>query len=473
LTVDTPPKVPDARIGRALAAVLEASADAKDPLIPFLVWMAAEPKVAADPQNAFQWLRDRGMAAMPLSGQLLAKTMRRLCDTRRQEFLDQAVAWLASLPGDAAPLALAGVNGLIEGQKGNPFLPGKPARDLLAKWFASPNRELAVRAQELGALWGDAAAVQAALRLAADSRAGVDERVEAIQVIRQLKNDDARHAMLELVSQENRERILIEALEALSQIGGDIGVAEAMVKRWPNFSPATRSAAAEVLASRNHWSEVLLSAIESKTVAASEIPATVIRTLFRSKDSSVRERAAKAIGRFREPDADKLKLIAAKRQVVLNGPIDWRAGRELAKKTCLVCHKFYDEGAEVGPDLTGVGRSTLDALLHNVIAPNEIVGKGYENVEVETKDGRSVSGRLVEDTETRVRLLSAGPKEEVVARSDIATMRVSELSVMPEGLEQMPDDDFRNLINYILKPPQDNLPVTPQRSKELPGQGKH
>jgi hypothetical protein len=40
-----------------------------------------------------------------------------------------------------------------------------------------------------------------------------------------------------------------------------------------------------------------------------------------------------------------------------------------------------------------------------------------------------------------------------VARKDIASMRVSELSVMPEGLEQMPDDDFRNLIGYILNSP--------------------
>jgi len=34
-------------------------------------------------------------------------------------------------------------------------------------------------------------------------------------------------------------------------------------------------------------------------------------------------------------------------------------------------------------------------------------------------------------------------------------MRVSELSVMPEGLEQMPDNDFRNLILYVLHPPQE------------------
>ena len=69
---------------------------------------------------------------------------------------------------------------------------------------------------------------------------------------------------------------------------------------------------------------------------------------------------------------------------------------------------------------SGVGRSSLDALLANVIDPNLVVGKGYENVEVETKDGRSLSGRLVEDTATRVKLLSAGPKEEVLANGALA-----------------------------------------------------
>jgi putative heme-binding domain-containing protein len=76
-------------------------------------------------------------------------------------------------------------------------------------------------------------------------------------------------------------------------------------------------------------------------------------------------------------------------------------------------------------------------------------------VEVETKDGRSLSGRMVENTDTRVKLISAGPKEDVIAKSDIASLRVSQMSVMPEGLEQMPDTDFRNLIMYILNPPQD------------------
>ena len=168
----------------------------------------------------------------------------------------------------------------------------------------------------------------------------------------------------------------------------------------------------------------------------------------------MRRRFEQSIGRVRSTDTDKQRIIEAKKKMILSGgDPDLNAGRELAKKTCFVCHKLNGEGADVGPDLTGVGRSTLDALLANVIDPNQVVGKGYENVEVETKDGRSVSGRLIEDTTSRVRLLSSGPKEEVISKSDIAQLRVGELSVMPEGLEQMPDADFRNLILYILNPP--------------------
>ena len=106
----------------------------------------------------------------------------------------------------------------------------------------------------------------------------------------------------------------------------------------------------------------------------------------------------------------------------------------------------------------------------NVIDPNQVIGKGYENTEIETKDGRTVNGRIVEDTDTRVKLLASGPKEEIIAKSEIAKMHTSELSLMPEGLEQMPDADFRNLIWYILNPPQDNRPMTPALRKELLGE---
>jgi putative heme-binding domain-containing protein len=147
-------------------------------------------------------------------------------------------------------------------------------------------------------------------------------------------------------------------------------------------------------------------------------------------------------------------VVAAKKAMVLNGPVDLADGHQQAKTTCLLCHKLYDEGADVGPDLTGVGRSTLDALLANVIDPTQVIGKGYEQVTITTKEGQTLTGRVVEETPDRVTLLGLNLRE-TVPRSRISSMDVSEVSLMPEGLDQLPDAAFRNLIWYIYAPPQE------------------
>ena len=60
------------------------------------------------------------------------------------------------------------------------------------------------------------------------------------------------------------------------------------------------------------------------------------------------------------------------------------------------------------------------------------------------------------------RVLASGPTEHTIAKKDIKivngkpAVRQLALSLMPEGLEQIPDKDFRDLIMYILNPPQDN-----------------
>lgn len=473
LTINTPvaDSLRGVETGEILAALVEASSDAKDPLIPFMIWQAAEPKVAQEADPALAWLLENGAATMPLSGQLTRKIMRRLCDLQQAAQLNAALDFITAVLADAAPLAIAALDGLLDGQRGKALVPARPPGEFLAKLAKNSNPEVVSRARQLGTMWGDAAALQSSLKLIQDGQANLDQRLQAIQSVKQQKIDAVRQALVRVLLQSNPERIVQETLRALSEVGGD-SLAEDILGHWKNYNAATKRLACEVLTSRGNWARSFLTAVENKVVDRGEIPVPVIRSLTQSKDDYARNRAAKIIGRYRDPNADRLKLIAEKKKIVLAGNADLNAGREIARKTCFTCHKLHGEGAEVGPDLTGVGRSTLDALLANVVDPNQVIGKGYENVEVETKDGRSVSGRLVEDTETRLKLLAAGPKEEVIAKSDVATMRVSELSVMPEGLEQMPDADFRNLIWFILNPPEDNRPLSPQLRRELLGDEK-
>ena len=82
---------------------------------------------------------------------------------------------------------------------------------------------------------------------------------------------------------------------------------------------------------------------------------------------------------------------------------------------------------------------------------------------------------MVEETDTRIKLVSAGPTENTIAKSDVKVVngkpaiRKTEVSLMPEGLEQLPDKDFRDLILFILNPPGDNRPWTPALRRELIG----
>jgi len=369
--------------------------------------------------------------------------------------LDFAVEFLSQVAEKDADLVLSAIDGLVEGQKAKPLVPTADTKALFAKLSASSNPQVQNRARELGTLWGNAGSIQATIAAVNDANLSMDERAKAIEAVKALKNAASTEALLKLVNGNNPEALVIQGMRALGQIGGD-NVADDFLQSWNKYSPAVRAAAADVLVSRWRWATALLSALDSKTISPQELPFSAIRSLGESKDNFVRQRTTQVIGRIRPADADKQKIIAEKKKIMLSGgPPDLQAGHEIAKKTCFVCHKLYGEGADVGPDLTGVGRSTLDALLANIIDPNQVVGKGYENVQVETKDGRSLSGRLVEETDSRIKLLSSGPKEDVVAKSDILSRRVSELSVMPEGLEQMPDADFRNLISYILHPPQE------------------
>lgn len=468
LTVDTPPQTPLREVitGGLLSELWFAARGEPDRLFTHTYWMALEPYIAFDPLHALGfYAKDGAMKEMPFSGVILSRIMRRTYDLSNAGILSQALLTLKELGEEQAPAVAAALRGLVEGQKGNTTVPNAEAIAVVSRFASFQDKEASTLARQLGTAWGDAAALNQTLQLALDNSQAEPDRIRAIQSVRSQKAAAVSEALGKIISSHAPDGVMLAAIEAFGATDAD-GLSEALLSHWKEFSLPSRNAAAQVMASRNKWAHRLISAIEMKRVAVAEIPPTVLRTLLTTKDDDLRSRAVKIIGKYRESSPDKAKLIAAKKKMILTGPIDLARGHEIAQKTCFTCHRLYGEGAEVGPDLTGVGRSTLDALLTNVIDPNQIIGAGYENVEVTLKDDRTVSGRIVENTDTRVKILSMGPKEEVIAKSDIASLRVSELSVMPEGLEQMPDDDFRNLIWFIFSPPQDKKPAPPEEERQ-------
>jgi putative membrane-bound dehydrogenase-like protein len=445
-----------------------------DTYYPHIVWMAIAPRAAQDPQTFLKLFAENDTS---VSAYCLYRTMRRICDftnaDERARHLNAAMTFLGSIAGKTS-LATAALDGLIKAQEAKGAPPTVPLEPILAQLTA--HSALADKARRLAALFGDTSAARVLLAKINDPKASLDERLKSIQGARETKSDAARAALLTLLGAEKNPSLLAEAIRSLGAYGDD--VANPIVDVWKNFNPATRRAAAEMLVTRVKWARALMAGVDRKLIATADISATARRALAKSSDSTVVDQADKLLGRYRAAGDDKLKLITDKRKLVLAATPDLKNGHEIARRACFVCHKLYGEGADVGPDLTGVGRSTLDALLHNVIDPNEVIGNGNEATEVELKDGTVLAGRVVEDAPTRLRLLAAGPVEHVIARGDIAVkegkprIRTLPSSLMPEGLEAMPDKDFRDLIWFLLNPPQDNRPWTPALRREIFGDEK-
>ncbi|HKX61060.1 MAG TPA: PVC-type heme-binding CxxCH protein [Verrucomicrobiae bacterium] len=473
LTVGAKDSAPTRNLQDEFKTLLGNPSVSGDSYYPHIVWMSMEPRVAQNPSQFFSVI---SAGDNSVSAYCARRIMRRICDltdsAARTKHLNAGMSWLAELAGKPG-LAEAALDGLIDAFKSKGQPPTIPLEPIFAKLTANP--KLAEKARRLATLLGDTSASRSLIAQINDTKASVTDRLKGIQAARETKDDVAKGELLKLLKNEkSNQTLLAEAIRALAVFGGD-EIGYAMTDVWKSLTVPTRRTAADVLVTRSKWSRALMAAIDQKVADPQDVSATARRALANSADSTVVDQANRLLGKYRATGQDKLKLIAEKRTVALATQGDSGNGHEVAKRACFVCHKLYGEGADVGPDLTGVGRSTLDALLHNIIDPNEVVGNGYGNTEVELKDGRSVSGRIVEETPSRLRLVASGPMEHNIARSEIAeangkpAIRTSELSLMPEGLEQMPDQDFRDLIWYLLNPPGDNRPWSPALRRELLG----
>jgi putative membrane-bound dehydrogenase-like protein len=474
-------------VGEIEKHLLKSSADAADKTLPFAIWMAIEPALVQLPSASLQWFAQVAPESQPLSHTLTYKSMRRLCDTRDAKNIDLAVAFCDKIQSHDILLAHA-LDGLVKGQESGALKPTVDASKQLAAWRASTNADVRHHAQELAVLWGDAAATNQLLAVIASEKTDANERLQALQTLRKVKSDAVRDGLTKLLGTKLPEALAVETIRAAGDLGGD-QMPALLVKRWygdiiPGVfakpangpagdaymrsaaSPAVRGAIANAMISRPDWAAKLLDAVEQKQIMSGDLSVTVSRYFGTSPDAGLKKRAATLLGAWKESSEDTKTLIAAKRKACLEGEPDLAQGKVMFQTTCMVCHSFHGGGQKVGPDLIGSGRSNLDALLANVIDPNQIIGNGYENIVVTTKDNRTVAGRMVEDTPSHVKLLAIGGAEQLVARDQIAKLENTHQSVMPVGFGALPDEQFRNLVWYVLSPPEEG-PLTAEKKKLL------
>lgn len=137
-------------------------------------------------------------------------------------------------------------------------------------------------------------------------------------------------------------------------------------------------------------------------------------------------------------------------QTVTGLPAAAEKGKQLFATQCGTCHRLEREEFNVGPDLFGIRNQDKEATLLHILVPHYEVLAGFTAYEIETTDGRSLSGLITSETESSVTLRMAQAIEETIRRADILSLRSSDLSLMPDGLEQtLSRQDLADLLAFL------------------------
>jgi putative heme-binding domain-containing protein len=122
---------------------------------------------------------------------------------------------------------------------------------------------------------------------------------------------------------------------------------------------------------------------------------------------------------------------------------------------CLTCHRFGNDGGIAGPELNGVGsKYTSRDILESIIEPSKVINEQYQNHTAILKDGDTISGRLVNQSDTEVILETdrLNGATEKIPRANVTELKPSALSPMPEGLADiLTKDEILDLIAYLTR----------------------
>ncbi len=413
---------------------------AQDPFIPLLVWWVFEAHLPASAEQTLGLFLNPGLWDEPMAHEhVLPRIARRLAvDGRRSELklLSRLFAQAPS-PSHAAPL-LAGLEEAYRGRAMNDL-----PEELVTRLRGQGQVPLALRLRQ-----GEATAISEAIALLTNPKTRPEEQLRFTRALGETRSASAAPALLTVATQGRTDALRAAALSALTAFNDDdLGAKIAAV--LPAMKGSVRETAISALASRPAWSRALLDALERGYLAPAAIPADAADRLRLSRDKVIATRA----GSLLPPPTNaanfqtRIETITAALKAAPGNPY---AGEATFTARCASCHKLFFKGGNVGPDLTSYQRDNLGTMLLSIVNPDAEIREGYQYQLVETTDGRSLGGFVV-DRDNQVTVLRGLGGENITLRAgEISEIQPMGRSLMPAGLlDDLGDQELRDFFAYL------------------------
>lgn len=435
--------------------------DSGDPDLPLQLWWALESKTASHPQAILALFSDKSFWKIKtVREDLLSRLMQRFSMPGDSAGYAACAQLLTLAPSGAEAKIL--ISGLQEGLRGTDLsrLPSGIARAL--KPF---EKELSGQTLALSLRQGDAQSVTAAIKVMADPKAPIGERLSYIRIFGEVDEPRAVPGLLALAeSNQSSPAIRQSALQALQRYN-DARIGERLVKAYPDrlrADPGVRLAALSLFSSRPGWAMALMNAIDRKkqpgekfiahTISRDDVPDQIVRQIQLLEDPEVVAAAGRIWPDIRfASHAEKNKRISEISRLLQTGSGHPDPGKKIFTSSCGPCHRLFNEGGRLGPDLTGYDRRNITELLTNIVDPAAYIREGYVTYRVTTADGRVLSGTVADRNGKMISLNLVSGENINLPESEIREMQALP-SMMPDNLlEGLTDQQVRDLFAYLMK----------------------
>ena len=281
-----------------------------------------------------------------------------------------------------------------------------------------------------------------------DERTTFAARVDAVRALYLADFSQPRvHKLLQsLLEPDVAPEIQSAAIATLSKFDHDHAV-KLILNSWPTLRPRLRNQAVEELFVSVRGTLALLDAIEGARISRSHVSRVRMTILGKHQDPEIRARITRIFAG--EAKSNRLDAIQAY-QDSLKQPGDSSNGKVIFKRVCAACHKLDGVGKSIGASLGAIGTKSSESVLANILDPNRDVKPKFVSYVLSTKSGRTQAGMIVEETANSITLLRTDETRVTVLQNQIESLRGTNTSFMPEGLEKViTKNEMADLLAYL------------------------
>ena len=437
--------------------------DSADPDIPLQIWWAIESKAMTHPEKVLALFAEKAMwKARTVREYLLERVMQRYSMASDSIGYSVCARMIGLAPGVAEVKIL--VNGLREGLRGADLVE-LPA--VLTNAIKPFEKQLSEHTLAMSLRQKNKEAIARALSIIREPRASIGERLAYVRIFGEINVPEAVPALLAVVeSNQSSPALKQSGLQALQRYD-DPEIAERVVKAYPDklrADPGVRLAALSLFSSRPAWAMQLMNAIDRKklpgekfiahTISRHDVPDQLVRQIKVLDDPQVHELAIRIWPEVRfASNAEKNRRITEVSKILQSGDGDPAPGKKIFMNSCGGCHRLFDNGGSLGPDLTGYDRKNISDLLTNTVDPGAYVREGYVMYRVATRDGRILLGTVAGRSGKSVTLNLLSGEKLTLPENEITEM-VVQPSMMPDNLlDRLDDQQVRDLFAYLTMTP--------------------